>query len=1048
MPHADDEHLVPSGRITFLVTDIEGSSKLTARLGEAAYRNLVQSHLSQVRDIARQHHGYTFKDTGDGLLISFQNAQSALECAIAIQQALVSGESASPCQAIRARIGIHTTRSAIAPEPSFAHSNGLDYKHQDVHIVARVGQLGGGSQIFASSSAYLQFGSHAGFRWQAWRARLKGFWWHSESNSLTGKIADMVLGREIWECLWQGKSNGEPNKTIRWWIRRGLVVFLLTIGFLFALGSYHRKVALSRKLTASAIQQLDSDPELGLLLAREALLVRDDDNTESALRQTLANSHVRLSLPHPAPIIEAIFNEAGNRVLTLCTDGDARVWDAASGNVISVLHRTNKIVFAQFASRGRAVLTKDDAGFANLWQGTTDLTNAFDFLESGGNVLAATFHSESNVAVTIQSNGTFRVWKVLPSKSSSLPIGVGVTTAIISPNGAGVVAGSTNGTLFIRDLVAERHFSVQLSGKPRINHIVFSPDSARIVVSCSDGTARLVNPQTGGLEASLSHPDTEVSRSTYSRNGKHLVCIGAKNTLRVWDALSKELIGDANINPNHRITAVEFDPNGRYLLFATLSGNVCIFDIDSRQIHYDFISSRPHSTSTVMFNPDGDLILTSGSDSFPSQDGVTRIWETYSTRLVASLRGHSMEVRSAVWSPRGDSILTASWDGTARVWAKGFGSLKATIRWPDMMEQMFLSPDCTTIVSVGFRSGGKIWDVKTERLRTEISGGLQGSFNADGSYFVGSGTGNAAARIWDAKTWKVRADLVGHTGYITGTKFCADGARVATCSADGTAAMWDANSGVCLRIMRGSNDVFSCLGASDNGKYIAAATGAGKALVWDAESGELKRVLELPTGDIKTLSFNKDSSRLLTAGDGSLWNLKTGNREFLFNTRVSGYRETNHATTFVNERALYDVLWASFTPDDRCVITVHSDNIGRVWDTRRGSLLTTMQRTQSMPHQVSLSPNGKFIGIGAIDGLVSFYDVATGRIIGQLSHQKYVTGITWGADNKTVVTSGPMKGAMVYECVEFGSIDELQKLIPSRLTRTLSTDERQRFLGR
>jgi class 3 adenylate cyclase/pimeloyl-ACP methyl ester carboxylesterase len=77
----------PSGLVTILFTDMEGSTNLTQRLGDAAAQELLRTHNAIIRDALRAHRGAEIKHTGDGVMASFSTASKALECAVAIQQA-------------------------------------------------------------------------------------------------------------------------------------------------------------------------------------------------------------------------------------------------------------------------------------------------------------------------------------------------------------------------------------------------------------------------------------------------------------------------------------------------------------------------------------------------------------------------------------------------------------------------------------------------------------------------------------------------------------------------------------------------------------------------------------------------------------------------------------------------------------------------------------------------------------------------------------------------------------------------------------------------
>jgi class 3 adenylate cyclase/pimeloyl-ACP methyl ester carboxylesterase len=78
------------GALTILFTDMEGSTTLTQRLGDAKAQEALRTHNSIIRDALRTHGGSETKHTGDGIMAAFPSASRALECAVAIQRSLAS----------------------------------------------------------------------------------------------------------------------------------------------------------------------------------------------------------------------------------------------------------------------------------------------------------------------------------------------------------------------------------------------------------------------------------------------------------------------------------------------------------------------------------------------------------------------------------------------------------------------------------------------------------------------------------------------------------------------------------------------------------------------------------------------------------------------------------------------------------------------------------------------------------------------------------------------------------------------------------------------
>ena len=94
----------PGGLVTILFTDMEGSTSLTQRLGDAGAQELLRRHNAIVREALGAHGGSEIKHTGDGIMATLPSANRALECAIAIQRAFAAPGEDAP---LRVRVGLN-----------------------------------------------------------------------------------------------------------------------------------------------------------------------------------------------------------------------------------------------------------------------------------------------------------------------------------------------------------------------------------------------------------------------------------------------------------------------------------------------------------------------------------------------------------------------------------------------------------------------------------------------------------------------------------------------------------------------------------------------------------------------------------------------------------------------------------------------------------------------------------------------------------------------------------------------------------------------------
>jgi predicted ATPase/class 3 adenylate cyclase len=133
---------LPTGVLTFLFTDIEGSTRLLQDLGPR-YADLLATHDAIVRRAIHDHDGVEVNTEGDAFFAVFGSAASAASAAIEAQRSLASGRWPGE-SVVRVRIGLHTGQAVLG---------GKDYVGLDVHLAARVAAAAHGGQILLSDAA-------------------------------------------------------------------------------------------------------------------------------------------------------------------------------------------------------------------------------------------------------------------------------------------------------------------------------------------------------------------------------------------------------------------------------------------------------------------------------------------------------------------------------------------------------------------------------------------------------------------------------------------------------------------------------------------------------------------------------------------------------------------------------------------------------------------------------------------------------------------------------------------------------------------------------
>jgi class 3 adenylate cyclase/DNA-binding CsgD family transcriptional regulator len=152
--------------ITFLFTDLVGSTELLERLGDDAAETLRRSHFRILREAVTAAGGQEVKNLGDGLMVAFESAVGAVDCAVAIQRAVERHNRSHPGRRLDVRVGLHVGEPIRDEDDYFGHT---------VVVAKRLCDAAAGGQILASELVRGLVGSRSRFRFEpAGPLELKG----------------------------------------------------------------------------------------------------------------------------------------------------------------------------------------------------------------------------------------------------------------------------------------------------------------------------------------------------------------------------------------------------------------------------------------------------------------------------------------------------------------------------------------------------------------------------------------------------------------------------------------------------------------------------------------------------------------------------------------------------------------------------------------------------------------------------------------------------------------------------------------------------------
>lgn len=351
------------------------------------------------------------------------------------------------------------------------------------------------------------------------------------------------------------------------------------------------------------------------------------------------------------------------------------------------------------------------------------------------------------------------------------------------------------------------------------------------------------------------------------------------------------------------------------------------------------------------------------------------------------LEGHQESVNSVSFSPDGEWIVTASRDGTARVWDKGGREKVKLLGHRGDVYGVTFSPDGQRIATASGDGTVKLWDL-TGRTLTTLSGHENSvysvAFSPDGKYLATASRDNTT-RIWDLEG-KTLAILQGHEKSIDDVAFSPDGKRLATASRDGTIRLWNLQ-GRQLRLLGDGSVPFYSVSFSPDGKYLATASRDNTAKLWDLQ-GNVVLTLKTHQDLVNSVNFSADGKWLATAssdGTAKVWNLQG----------------KTLATLKGHQEPVYDV---AFSPKGKQIATASSDGTVKLWDLTPKPI-TRFRNSDDSITSVNFSPDRQSIAIASEDGTVSVWDFQ-----GHLLHRfevgsDLIYGMSFSQDGQSLATA-------------------------------------------
>jgi WD40 repeat protein len=325
----------------------------------------------------------------------------------------------------------------------------------------------------------------------------------------------------------------------------------------------------------------------------------------------------------------------------------------------------------------------------------------------------------------------------------------------------------------------------------------------------------------------------------------------------------------------------------------------------------------PHSSvvESAAFSPDGQRVVTA------TADGTVRVWSADGSGEPRAIQVPTGPFDTASFSPDGKHLAIASAGGVVHLWSVDDpGEPRSLPGSGHRLGATAFSPDERHLVTFARDHGVRVWTTDGRGdpllLRGHQETIYTALFSPDGQRIVTT-SADKTVRVWNIDGTGEPMILRGQSDRVISAAWSPDGRRVATGSKDSTVWVWRVDKSTEAVVLIGHEGPVYSVAWSPDGTRLITSSMDGTARIWNADGTGEPVILRGHVGPVYTVVFSPDGGRLLTAGvDGAV--------------RVWGIGGSDDPVVVLrgHRKAVFSVSWSR---DGERIVTASGDGTARVW---------------------------------------------------------------------------------------------------------------------
>ena len=498
------------------------------------------------------------------------------------------------------------------------------------------------------------------------------------------------------------------------------------------------------------------------------------------------------------------------------------------------------------------------------------------------------------------------------------------------------------------------------------NRAQWSPDGRRILTTSSDGTVRTWDAQTGRqLQVSIRHEN--IRPVQYSPDGRQIATGSSGDEyVRAWNAESGAMLWERRIYNRVEGSSISYSADGRRIIAVTNRPSVYILDSTNGEVVFSSSNERSASLS-----PDGKWLITA------SQDGSVRIYSMETgvekVQLITFNDNEWLAVTPDGYytaSTRGDQYLNARVGNTVTV--------------IDRYRSTFNKP---AVVQARLSNSG--------RIASHSEGIASVAVNPAGTR-IATVSFDKTIKIWDLESGRELRSISNIGGYVNAISWSPDGRTLIHGAEDRTVRIWEAETGRAVRTINGHTDYVNEARYSPDGRRIASVADDKLIKIWDAETGREIRTLTGHTDMVGVVAWSPDGRRIAS---GSIQDERT--------IRIWDVESGRLLHTIPNQGGR--IMALAYSPDGRRIASCTTEEQAvKIWNAENGSLIRSIPIENRSPYSLSWDSDNNRIAVGYTsedESYIGIFDTDTGTRIRQLWPIGLPFSINWTPDGRRIVAA-------------------------------------------